>query len=318
MTERLVEECRTNYEYQDCIPYSENPSEYMQKMFFAQSVSGMTANFSVNSSRWVSATMPTQNFTSSTASNTEELSFSPALLMSFESESAVEAMQAKTSFAHGYFINLGFGDFSGWTGAMGMDELFSVKAQKLYDWKVRDQYLMSNLVVEKKEANGLSVTFKTSATGNTDGLRVRLLSSEDFSAQVTENDSNEVTVTLNELPTADVYVSLYSDQSKQMATAVLTADDFATSVSGQAALSGLENTFADLVQEHGKVTVHTRDANWVRHFYLPEGVEGHVVEFKSAATFTSHIHYNVDQEDLLTTNTNRIYKFTDGEWTRLK
>ena len=45
MIDRLVEECRTNYEYQDCIPYSENPSEYMQKMFFAQSVSGMTADF---------------------------------------------------------------------------------------------------------------------------------------------------------------------------------------------------------------------------------------------------------------------------------
>ena len=201
---------------------------------------------------------------------------------------------------------------------MGMDELFSVKAQKLYDWKVRDQYLMSNLVVEKKEANGLSVTFKTSATGNTDGLRVRLLSSEDFSAQVTENDSNEVTVTLNELPTADVYVSLYSDQSKQMATTVLTADDFATSISGQAELEELQNTFAEVVQKYAKVTVNTGNYKWLRHFYLPEGVEGHVVEFKSTAAYTSHIHYNVDQQDQLVTNQHRIYKFTDGEWVRLK
>ena len=311
ITYRVVNNCDTNSGYSECLNYGESYLDYAADMYFAHSASGMTSNFWIDPTTWGLATVPGKRMVKSTTDVSATVWMSPNLMANMLSSNADTAVDAEQGLIHEYYHNLGFSHSSGWASNTGIDDLFGYHAYHKFRSELGDRYTTSNLVVTVERVDPLKYTFKTHALGAVSDLSIRLLSTDIISGEVRENDDDSVTVQFSQMPNTDVYVSFYSNESSQMATVALT--DFVTEVSGQGALSNLENTFAELVNQYNKVFINTANGSWVRHFHLPAGREGRVVVFKSNAGYTSTIHYGEQQDQLYTGN--RIeYRFTDGHW----
>lgn len=311
--DRVAEQCDINEGYSECKNYSKPRLEYASDMYFAQSVSGLTSNFRIDPSTWGLATQPGKNLVKSTVNSIQNVWMSPDLVANMLSENKATAIDAEQGLIHEYFHNLGFSHSSGWASHTGIDDLFGAKAYE-YRTELGDNYYASNLVVQATKTDALTYTFSTYGLGDITDLKMRLLSTQDLSAEVTESDnSNQVTIQFDKMPETDVHVSLYSQESSQMATVTLT--DFVTEVSGLEALSNLNNTFAALVDQYTKVFIYTANGAWVRDFNLPEGKEGHMIIFQSNAGRNSNIYYD-GRTDVLPFKSRIEYIYTNGHWVR--
>ncbi|WP_318441783.1 hypothetical protein [Photobacterium leiognathi] len=314
ITKLVAEKCEINEGYSDCKNYAESAMDYASDMYFAQSVSGVTSAFWVDTTVWALATMPAKEMYKSKINSYQTLWMSPELMQNMYSDNQWTAIDAEQGMIHEYYHNLGFYHTSGWASYQGIDDLFGDKAYFDYRNSVGDRYVTSNLVVDAEKVGTLEYAFDVSALGDISDLEMRVLSTQGFDASVRQTETNKVFLTFDQVPSTDIYVSFYSKESQQMAT--VTLDSFITTVSGQAALSNLHNVFADLVAEYNKVMVYTANGAWVRNFHLPAGVEGSIVVFQSQAGWNSHIFYD-GHEDVLSYGNRLEYQYTDGRWVKL-
>ncbi|WP_318491087.1 hypothetical protein [Photobacterium leiognathi] len=315
ITKLVAEKCEINEGYSECKNYAESAMDYASDMYFAQSVSGVTSAFWIDTTVWGLATSPAKEMQKSKINSHQTLWMSPVLMQNMHSEDQWTAIDAEQAMIHEYYHNLGFSHYSGWASYQGIDDLFGDKAYFDYRNSIGNRYVTSNLVVNAEKVNTLEYAFDIDALGDVSDLEMRVLSTQEFNGSVRQTNTNQVFLTFDQVPSTDIYVSFYSKESQQMATIAL--DRFIATVSGQGALSNLHNVFTDLVAEYNKVMIYTANGAWVRDFHLPAGDEGKVVVFQSHAGWNSHIFYD-GHEDVLSYGNRLEYQYTDGRWVKLE
>ena len=291
--------------------------EYITSMYFTQSFSGLTTDFMIDAKEWASAKVGSKNLISSNEEQSAQIRMSPRLVDYMDSHDPQLSIEAEQALIHEHFHNLGFGHESGWPSTDGIDDLFAAEAHK-YRFQLGSKYVPSNLVVQVLKINPLTYTLTLHGRGKVSDLKMRLLSTEDVNAQITESGSNKLTIKFEQVPYTDIYLSFFSMESQQMASVALTG--FKTSVFGEQALDDLHNDFSTLVSNYARVFVHTSETAWLNDFYLPTTApEGHSVVFVSRANVVSYLHHissmrHGGRPDILEPDHRIEYRFTDGQW----
>ena len=294
--------------------------EYIANMYFAQSFSGLTSDFIIDAKKWrhAEAEVGSKNLVSSNEDQSAKIWMSAELVeymdSNYEPRVSIEVDQA---LVHEHFHNLGFDHESGWPSTDGIDDLFAAEAYK-YRQQLGSRYVPSNLVVDVQKISPLIYTISLHGRGEITDLKMRLLSTKNVNAEVTELGSNKLTIKFKKVPYNDIYLSFFSQESQQMASVTLT--DFKASVFGRQEVENLPNNFSKLVNNYGRVFIHTSETAWLSDFELPMiAPEGHTVVFVSRANIVSYIHHTSSirhggRPDILEPDHRVEYRFTNGKW----
>ena len=313
VTEHLRVICSNNTECQD---YNESVENFAADTYYAKSVSGINSRLWIDTDVWGLANQPSLNFSSSESNNKYLNIWMNPELVAQVNQTRRLAIDGWQGFVHELYHNYGLSHDSGWASNNGIDDIFGQKVVDTYLAEIENNLIVPDLVInEVTELDNSQYRITLTQTSTENELTARILSSAYISAQIEQESTSSITVTFNDAPLTDVYLSFYNQDSKQMASTVL---QFSLNLNTQGQLDYFNDDISFWLNRYDVVNVNTRDGVWINDFYLPSSdVEvGKVVNFNSRATFSSIIHYNSSQ-DTLTTGNQRSYRFDGTAWQRI-
>lgn len=287
ITQQLVNICTVNGL---CNNYSGSPENYAIDTYFSKSVSGLNSNFWINPDVWGLANAPGLENTRSNISSNQTIWMSPVLMNYVNLNDYIKEQEGWQALVHEFYHNFGFAHESGWPSNSGIDDIFGKATVDDYLINNRNKYITSDVVFDKAIIiNNRTFKFDIFTNEqNAGNLNLRLLSTRPTEVNITQNGSNEVIISFKNTPESDVYVSFYSESSKQMATAPLS---LVKKIDTNNELSKFNQNIENYLAMHANINVNISDGHWAERFILPSvGVnEGSTVYFGSQASFKATI-----------------------------
>ncbi|WP_299948267.1 hypothetical protein [uncultured Microbulbifer sp.] len=312
VTEHLKTICDDNTV---CKNYGDTVENYAVDTYFAKSVSALNTDLWIDNDVWGLGTLPALSFFATAMSeNRHVVWMHPALMGYMATGTYTKQIEGWQALIHEYYHNHGFGHEGGWASANGIDDLFGKKVVDDYLINIGTQYISSDIAVtESYDKNNDEYIFDIYGDNtDADGLSLRLLSTADLHVEVTQNNTNQIRVKFLETPMAGVYVSFFTDDSRQMATV---AFDFTVEVNTKLALGKFNENIAGLLSEYDIVYVSTADGAWAGEFSLPSGNirKGKLINFNHKATYSSSIYHDGLRE-MIKKGEERTYEFNGAHW----
>ncbi|UJF17789.1 hypothetical protein L0B53_12205 [Vibrio sp. SS-MA-C1-2] len=296
-----------------CESYNDTATNYARDTYFAKSVSGINTTFWMDDDVWGLATSGALSFKQTKHTrHASTLWMHPALMGFIETGSYSKKIEGSQALVHELYHNFGFAHASGWPSANGVDDLFGKKYVDDYTVNIGNQYLPSDVVVTYQEGQQGTYTFKT--FGSNAPLNFRLLATSELNIELTENDTNTISLRFLEIPKSSVYASFYTDNGQQMATIPL---DLVAEVNSKEALNAFNQEVSSLLNQSDTIYVSTADGAWAGNFNLPNNADaGKEVHFSHMATYSSYVNYN-GQQDVLRNGDSAVYRFNGSIWVKL-
>ncbi len=310
VTEHLKNICGDNSE---CNEYSESIKNYAIDTYYAKSVSGMNSRIWIDTEVWGLGSLTSLNFTSSTKGGNPNIWMHPTLIGNVHDSDVSKQKSSWQAFVHEYYHNHGLTHDSGWASSNGIDDIFGAKVVDTYKPNYGNKLILPNTIIKKAEKTGLlEYTVDVARIDQSDDITVRLLSTKDLSATITQAASS-ISVKFLETPQTDVYLSLYSDKALQMSSVVL--NQFTLNINTASNIQSFNENISNWVSEYDVINVSIRDGVWTSEFNLPtSGVaQGKVINFNSTATYSSTIYHD-GSGDILSTNNSISYRYDGQQW----
>ncbi len=314
ITEHLKDICSVNSE---CNEYSKPVELYAADTYYAKSVSGTNSRLWIDTDVWgLGSTLPL-NMTTSTRGNSKlNIWMHPELMAYVHNENANTQIEGWQALVHEFYHNHGFSHNSGWASGNGIDDIFGAKVVNDYYPNNGNRMILSDVIVKKQsKPKALTYSFDLALTEAGNKITTRLLSTKDLQANITREGS-QITVEFLDIPETHVYVSFYSDKSKQMTSIVLS--HFILNVTSNTDIQAFDENISAWLNEYEVINVTTRDGAWTAEFNLPSsGVpENKVVNFSATATYGSTVYYD-GSGDSLATGDSASYRFNGSIWEKI-
>ncbi len=314
ITEHLTEICSVNSE---CDEYSKPVEYYAADTYYAKSVSGTNSRLWIDTDVWGLASLLSLNYTTSTRSSSNlNIWMHPVLMSYVHNENTNTQIEGWQALVHEYYHNHGFGHASGWASGNGIDDIFGAKVVNDYYPNNGNRMILSDIIVmEQSKPARLTYTFDLALTGNSNTITTRLLSTKELEAKVTRNGS-QITVKFADIPETHVYVSFFTENSKQMTSLVLSK--FTRNVYTNAEIQSFNDNISEWLSEYDVINVTTGNGAWYSEFHLPSTNvgQGKIVNFVTNAYYSSTVYYD-GNGDLLTTGDKASYQFNGTIWEKL-
>ncbi len=311
----MNQECYVNDHFSHCNQYNGTPEEYGLDTYFAKSVSGLTINLWADDDEklWGLATTPSLELTSSQRSDSLHLWMHPNLLINMESNDYSTSTGAWQGFVHEFYHNHGFEHESGWPSNNGVDDMFGEKVVNDYRKRIGNTLILPDILLNEEKVGFATYRIQLlSASDALSDIKLRLLSTQRLNTRVKEVSSSEFLVEFEVLPTTDVYLSAYSEESQQMSSTILS---FVKEVTSQSEIENFDENISMWLTTYDKVSVSIKNGYFSDCFTLPsEGVsKNKIVEFESTAGFESKVIHD-STSDILGKGDKLKYVYNGDYW----